>query len=328
MSYAAHAASQRLFCSPPSHSSKTPVQGADHGHFAGITPQPRTSWAYITSPTFPDETPVGQWNRPHASRPSMSPGSQSPRTPRTPRQSAPKAPQACWTMDWNEPWLPQPPPPFLPASWGNPLSSPSSSKCPFPCLPSPCKQRPGYSDILGDLAASAQDPNDDRFKREFSDRVQIGKGQFATVFSATNNLDRHAYAVKVQRRSNTGNDKDRLTEVYTLASIASATSSCPNLVRYFSSWMEDGDLHIQTELCSGSLRAQLAERRTASGSSPRFTQDEIAHVIRDVANGLSVLHRLRYAHLDLKPDNVLTQVDATGEICYKLADFGLAAAVP
>lgn len=341
MSYAADA--QRMydlgFGSPPSHN-KTPLQGKPRDlDEAGshITPQPRAPWECFKSPVFPDETPdYMNRSRTPPSAVSTQGDRNAPRTPRTPtraRSPADRMPpqQACWQMDWNEPWIPQPPPLLFPPSWGNQLMSPGGkgrSGSPL-CSPSPCKMQCGRGlDLSLESLAASQDPNDGRFMREFEHATPVGKGQFATVFRATNKLDKREYAIKVLK-STAGNTQDRLNEVYTLASISSATDLCLHLVRYFSSWMEDGDLHIQTELCSGNLRAQLAERRTLCPGSPCFGQDELANVVRQVASGLSALHRLGYAHLDVKPDNILIAQGAIdGEICYKLGDFGLATAIP
>ncbi|CAJ1405153.1 unnamed protein product [Effrenium voratum] len=95
-------------------------------------------------------------------------------------------------------------------------------------------------------------------------------------------------------------------------------AACPYIVRYYSSWLEDGRLHIQTELCDGSLRGRLKQRQDLL--NPKFSEPEILEVLRHVASGLRVLHGLGFAHLDIKPDNILVSR------CYKIGDLGLASA--
>jgi len=368
VNYAAAAVEQnpsRMFGTPRRHN-QTPTQVKGRAPHTHVTPQPRAPWMSIESPGSTDgDARPAQIGAPDSCR-SRTPQraveaqySAACGTPQTPRRrttpstqmieespgakAAKASGEAYWRMPmcWNEPWLPQPPPPFFPPSWGqmqngqmpmSPMLMSPSSKSPWSTSPfgspSPCRLPGGRSEETLEELVASQDPNEDRFVREFADATPLGKGQFATVFRATSRLDKQSYAVKVVRRSTAGGDKDRMNEVHVLASVAAATTSCTHILRYFSSWLEDGDLYIQTELCGGSLRVQLRERR-GSSQCAAFPSQEIARVMTHVASGLSALHRLGFAHLDVKPDNILTgQALLDGKVCYKLGDLGLAAAVP
>lgn len=149
----------------------------------------------------------------------------------------------------------------------------------------------------------------------------IGKGQFSTVYQARNRTDWHTYAVKKTTRISGGNQEERLREVFALASVAVETAACPYIVRYFSSWLEDSSLHIQTELCECSLRDCLAKRRVGESKDPRFGEKDLTQVMQHVSSGLAVLHSGGFVHLDIKPDNILL---SRGN--YKVADLGLAVA--
>jgi serine/threonine protein kinase len=152
----------------------------------------------------------------------------------------------------------------------------------------------------------------------------IGKGQFASVFRVRNKIDQCLYAVKKTTRVSRGFQESQLREVLALASIGIEAEACRNIVRYFSSWLEDGRLHIQTELCECSLRDRLAERWRSQVCDPRFSEDTLIEVLRDVSSGLAVLHARNFVHLDIKPDNILISRGPQG--CYKIADLGLVAA--
>jgi len=171
------------------------------------------------------------------------------------------------------------------------------------------------------------DPNDGRFHREFSDVSVIGRGQFSTVYSATSKTDQHSYAIKVQSRSPPGGDSQMpLREVFALARIAARARS-EHLVRYFSSWWEDGALHIQTELCAGSLRRSLDDRQHSVPNDPRFGEAELTVLLRQTSSGLQQLHDLGFVHLDIKSENILTCEQPPGaEALYKIADLGLVTA--
>ena len=71
-------------------------------------------------------------------------------------------------------------------------------------------------------------------------------------------------------------------------------------------------------LPGGDLMTHLIERNT-------FTEQETAFVIAEIVEAVDYLHvHLRYAHRDLKPDNILFRAD--GHI--KLVDFGLSTEIP
>lgn len=164
------------------------------------------------------------------------------------------------------------------------------------------------------------DPNEGRFRREFCEVARIGSGDFGTVFRARHKIDQQLYAVKVHKAEAASEVQTPEQEVRVLAAIANDSQGCPNLVRYFSSWKEDGFMHMQTELCECSLRDRLNERKENSLIDPRFGKDCLVQVIGQVATGLATLHRLGFAHLDIKPDNLLV---GKGNV-YKIADLGLA----
>jgi len=178
----------------------------------------------------------------------------------------------------------------------------------------------------GETAGPKPDQNEGRFAREFSDVTVIGKGQFSTVFRAQNCIDRGLYAVKRTAQMRSGFRRAQLREVFALANVSLEAQGCPNIVRYFSSWLEDGRLHIQTELCACSLRDRLAQRCRSERGNPRFPPTELSTVLRHVASGLKVLHSCDFVHLDIKPDNILVSRNQRENGCYKIADLGLAAA--
>jgi len=175
---------------------------------------------------------------------------------------------------------------------------------------------------------ASRDQNEGRLEREFCGVTVIGRGQFSTVYRVQNRIDQCMYAVKKTTQITRGLRCTQLREVFALANVSMEAEGCPNIVRYYSSWVEDGRLHIQTELCECSLRDRLHQKRREEPSNARFSETEITQVVRDVANGLKVLHTLEFVHLDIKPDNILVSRHKRedGRPLYKIADLGLAAA--
>jgi serine/threonine protein kinase len=103
-----------------------------------------------------------------------------------------------------------------------------------------------------------------RFDYEFQAQGVLGSGGFGTVYKCRKRLDGCLYAVKVTNQRFRGElDKEHvLKEVYALAALCNSDDN-PHIVRYFSAWVEDARLYIQTELCDMSLADLLKERNEA-----------------------------------------------------------------
>jgi serine/threonine protein kinase len=168
------------------------------------------------------------------------------------------------------------------------------------------------------------DVNEGRLHRNFCEITTIGRGQFSSVLRARSKIDNRLYAVKKTCHISRGLQESQLKEVIALATASMEAEACRNIVLYFSSWLEDGRLHIQTELCQCSLRDRMHERQRNLPLDPRFSQDGVIEVMLEVSSGLATLHARNFVHLDIKPDNVLVSCGPQG--CYKIADLGLATA--
>ena len=107
------------------------------------------------------------------------------------------------------------------------------------------------------------------------------------------------YAIKItekQHPKKSVNMYEALQEAYALAAL-SVTSESQYIVRYYTGWIENGQLYIQMELCESSLYDQFIK-------GP-LTEQEIMKVLRDICKGLEELHANRIVHLDLKLENIL-----------------------
>ena len=73
-------------------------------------------------------------------------------------------------------------------------------------------------------------------------------------------------------------------------------------------------------LCDGDLNGLLKQK-----SNKKLTENEAKRVMCDVCQGLKYLHDHHIIHFDIKPANILYKIDSiTGQLCFKLSDFGLA----
>eukprot|EP00516_Mucochytrium_quahogii_P000512 CAMPEP_0203753266 /NCGR_PEP_ID=MMETSP0098-20131031/7057_1 /ASSEMBLY_ACC=CAM_ASM_000208 /TAXON_ID=96639 /ORGANISM=" , Strain NY0313808BC1" /LENGTH=602 /DNA_ID=CAMNT_0050643783 /DNA_START=488 /DNA_END=2296 /DNA_ORIENTATION=- len=152
-----------------------------------------------------------------------------------------------------------------------------------------------------------------RFQEEFETRGVLGGGTFGTVYLCKNRLDGCMYAVKVTKQRFKGKaDRERvLKEVYALAALCNSEEN-NHIVRYFSAFVEDGRLYIQTELCERSLQDMI---RTES--FPGGIETVAKEMGRQVLQGLARLHKQNLAHLDIKPANIFVKNGV-----YKVGDLG------
>jgi len=172
-----------------------------------------------------------------------------------------------------------------------------------------------------------------RFDTEYMDRRLIGEGHFSAVYRARHKVDGCEYAIKRCKKGSAPNCRYRTHK----EAEAIATLNCvfsPYIVRYFDAWVEDGRLHIRTELCDTNLR-QLYDDKRKMGLL--MVDDDLRLIIKHVAGGLARIHGatgwqgVKLVHLDIKPENILCKLNKpAGGIgpptveAYKIADFGLA----
>ncbi|KAK7396865.1 hypothetical protein VNO78_18027 [Psophocarpus tetragonolobus] len=148
-----------------------------------------------------------------------------------------------------------------------------------------------------------------RYRTDFHEIEQIGRGNFSSVFKVLKRIDGCLYAVKHSTRPlrlETERTK-ALMEVQALAALALHE----NIVGYYSSWFENEQLYIQMELCDHSLSIRKC--------SALFTEEQALDALFQVANALRFIHKKGIAHLDVKPDNIYVKNGV-----YKLGDFGCA----
>ncbi|KAH7430207.1 hypothetical protein KP509_09G088500 [Ceratopteris richardii] len=149
-----------------------------------------------------------------------------------------------------------------------------------------------------------------RYREEFHEIEEIGRGNFSTVFKVLKRLDGCLYAVKRSHNQLLQDSERRqaLTEVQALAVLGLHE----HIVRYHTAWFENDHLYIQMELCDGTLGSK---KLNLMGTREKFLQE----ALRQVSDGLAFIHSRGIAHLDIKPANIYF----SGGVC-KLGDFGRA----
>ncbi|TNV80916.1 hypothetical protein FGO68_gene14120 [Halteria grandinella] len=91
----------------------------------------------------------------------------------------------------------------------------------------------------------------------------------------------------------------------------------PNVVRIHESFQDDHHTYIVLEICKG---GELNDEMQIRG---KFSEDDVAKLMRQVLSCINYLHNKNIAHRDLKPENILLENNKDlSQI--KVADFGTA----
>ena len=200
------------------------------------------------------------------------------------------------------------------------------------------RQRPSVSALS--LSANS------RYLREFKEVNELGSGKYSVVYKCRHLLDGCLYAVKRSRRRLRGasHTKIALREIHALSYIG---NQCSNLIKYYSSWVEEDYLYTQTEWCNGGSLISLISRKESkvtssspividmvgpttdalenmtlgsntlqplngTGPSPKRMKVSLylaAKILYQMAVALTVLHDGGICHLDVKPDNIFVVKD-------------------
>ena len=146
----------------------------------------------------------------------------------------------------------------------------------------------------------------------FANRYQlkhlIGRGGFSEVWLAQDSYTKLDIAIKVYAPGQ-GMDSDGLADFsHELAGVFNLNHT--NLLKptHVDAW--EGMPYLIMSFCSrGSLTKQIG----------KLSEQELWHVLHDVAAGLAYLHKNDIVHQDIKPDNIL--IDDSGN--YVITDFGI-----
>ncbi|KAK8569413.1 hypothetical protein V6N13_046470 [Hibiscus sabdariffa] len=138
----------------------------------------------------------------------------------------------------------------------------------------------------------------------------LGHGNGGTVYKVQHKRTSKIYALKVVYDDG---DLAARRQIFRERDILRKTDS-PHIVRCYETYEKpSGDVAILMEyMDAGSLDSLLRSKGT-------FSEPELAHITRQILEGLSYLHSLKIIHRDLKPANLLVN----NKMEVKIADFGV-----
>ncbi|XP_043724386.1 calcium and calcium/calmodulin-dependent serine/threonine-protein kinase-like [Telopea speciosissima] len=107
-----------------------------------------------------------------------------------------------------------------------------------------------------------------------------------------------------------------INEITVMRKIVEDVTPHPNVIDLYDLYEDLNGVHLVLELCSG---GELFDRIV---DQEKYSEAEAAAMVRQIANGLSALHRANIVHHDLKPENCLF-LNNSENSPLKIMDFGV-----
>ncbi|KAL6258874.1 hypothetical protein P5V15_010819 [Pogonomyrmex californicus] len=145
----------------------------------------------------------------------------------------------------------------------------------------------------------------------------IGDGNFAVVRHCTHKSSGTEYAMKiVDKYKCQGKETMLASEVAILRQVCH-----PNIISLIAEQETADQLFLVMELVKG------GDLFDAIAAATKFSEAEASVMISHLTSALAYLHSHHIVHRDVKPENLLVEMDGSHVRCLKLGDFGLAQVV-
>ncbi len=143
----------------------------------------------------------------------------------------------------------------------------------------------------------------------------LGEGGFARVYRAVHVGVGQEVALKVLLAQLPGSNPERRLE---REGLALAQLEHPNLIKVFNvGALHDGRPYFAMELLRGETLNDALSR------TPKLPEERVVSIVRQLAVGLSAIHRANLVHRDLGPRNIMLVPTPQGELV-KILDLGIA----
>ncbi|XP_032673081.1 serine/threonine-protein kinase DCLK1 isoform X2 [Odontomachus brunneus] len=144
----------------------------------------------------------------------------------------------------------------------------------------------------------------------------IGEGNFAVVRHCIHKSTGAEYAVKIVDMYRCQGKEMLASEVAILRQVCH-----PNIISLIAEQETTNQLFLVMELVKG------GDLFDAIAAATKFSEAEASVMISHLTSALAYLHSHHIVHRDVKPENLLVEMDGSHVRCLKLGDFGLAQVV-
>ena len=135
----------------------------------------------------------------------------------------------------------------------------------------------------------------------FTIEKELGKGNFGSVYLVTSKLTKKVYALKeiIGEMYNGAQKLEVEKEIRLLKDL-----NHPHVIKYFNSFMENGNFYIVIEYINGGSLENLYKQVSSEGKI--ISEKMIWDFLIQTLSGLVYLHEnKKIIHRDIKPDNLL-----------------------
>lgn len=140
----------------------------------------------------------------------------------------------------------------------------------------------------------------------------LGKGQYGSVYAATNNRTAAKVALKAMKRNEIDSIEGLREEVDILRNL-----NHPHVIKCYDFFEDENYYYMTTEmLTGGELFVRIVDRH-------HYTERDARDLCRILVETVAYLHDADIVHRDLKPENLL-MIDKQNDAAVKIADFGFA----
>ncbi|TRY94182.1 hypothetical protein DNTS_028356 [Danionella cerebrum] len=144
---------------------------------------------------------------------------------------------------------------------------------------------------------------------------ELGRGKFAVVKRCVEKASGKVFAAKFIKKRRRG--RDCRAEVIHEIAVLEAARNNPRVVNLHAVYETDHDIVLMLEFAAG---GEIFDHCMSEELLPEV---QVTRLIRQMLEGIHLLHQSSVVHLDLKPQNILlTNLTPLGDI--KIVDFGLA----
>ncbi|MEO0437731.1 MAG: serine/threonine-protein kinase, partial [Pseudomonadota bacterium] len=144
----------------------------------------------------------------------------------------------------------------------------------------------------------------------------IGEGGMAHVYKAFDPEISRSVALKILKEEHC--ESDEYKSRFIKEGRAAGALTHPNIVTIYDVGTIDGAPYIMMELLTGTTLGDLLQ------GGERLTPEQTLECVAQLADALDYAHKRQIVHRDMKPDNVIMDLDS-GVV--KIADFGIARVV-
>lgn len=146
----------------------------------------------------------------------------------------------------------------------------------------------------------------------FSTISVIGKGSYAKVLLVRKIKDGKFFAMKILKKRSVEQKKQE-NHVLTERKILIEMNNCPFMINFYYSFQSEKKLYFVLEYCPGGELFELLSKKR------KFAEDQARFYAAQMVMALAFMHEKNIIYRDLKPENVLVDIDGY----LKITDFGL-----